>query len=487
MNGAMLRPRKLGLALLVFVGCLDASFFACVPAYSTDGDAGAPPLDGSIDARGDTSLIDGGPSPDGSLVDAGADARVDADASSDAPVVVEGVVGLGGSYPYDDTACSVRDGGVRCASGNDFGQLGRGGPDAGIPTQLAPVVDDAGNPFTGVSRVAVGDGFECALRGDEVFCWGANDYAQLGQGYASSSSAPFYTPAAVTTDGTSPLSATRAISANGYQACAIDADAGVTCWGENYFNQLCLPGMARFITVATPVPDLAGSLAIAAGGFHTCAILGDGHVSCCGRNEMDQAGQSVSSACFNGEPCVASAMAVPGVVGASSIAAGITHSCAVLTADGSIACWGKNDHGQLGIDAGDGDGGACLDLSDASFPCSSTPPVHVKPPGGGSFIQVAVTTIDTCGLTDGGQVWCWGSNGFGGLAQGPNADTSDSSMPHVVKTDDGTPLAQIVGIAGGDGISCAVQSGGTVYCWGLGDGELADGGYEAYWATATPL
>lgn len=75
-----------------------------------------------------------------------------------------------------------------------------------------------------------------------------------------------------------------------------------------------------------------------------------------------------------------------------------------------------------------------------------------------------------------GSVWTWGYNIYGQRGQGD--DTSASDLPPVTRVSqshfDNRP---VVDITGSYHTSCALNSVGTVYCWGhYGDGALGNGG-----------
>jgi hypothetical protein len=449
---------------------------ACVPTYSFDG-RGTDGGDAAVDASVADAPAGGAPeaaAPDGAvLADSGVDAAADAPApGADAGVVGEGRISIGGAYP-GYTVCTVSGGVVRCQGANDSDQLGRGA-DAGAPTDLTPAEDPDGGPTFGggASRVQGGSAFECAQRADQVFCWGANDYGQLGQGAAQP---PLGLPAGVQTPA-GQLSGVQYFTGSGWQACAVLADGDVVCWGANNFSQSCLPGGASSLDFATPVPDLGGARDIATGPFHTCAAMEpDGHVVCCGRNEERQAGQADASTC-SGMPCVAAATQVGSILGARQVAMSLSHTCALLV-DGSIGCWGNDNHGQLGVLLADA--GTC-----AGDPCTEVPPRFVRPPAG-NFVQVAAAGNATCGLVDSGEVWCWGTNQYNQL--GHPSIPGDSVDPVPVETSLNVHLTGAVGVAGGDLLMCAVTGGGVVYCWGLPGTQLFDAGGPAPYAIPTPL
>jgi alpha-tubulin suppressor-like RCC1 family protein len=87
--------------------------------------------------------------------------------------------------------------------------------------------------------------------------------------------------------------------------------------------------------------EVIGVQAIAAGVSHTCALMKTGGVRCWGKDSMAQLG--------DGEH-LDRALPPPSDVltGASAISAGMEHTCALM-ASGGVRCWGSNDLGQLGL------------------------------------------------------------------------------------------------------------------------------------------
>src|SRR5205807_2128753 len=88
------------------------------------------------------------------------------------------------------------------------------------------------------------------------------------------------------------------------------------------------------------ISALSNVVELVAGRFFTCALVADGGVWCLGQNASGQLGAGGS---FNasGIPVHASVSSVV------ALAAGDKDACAILV-DGSAACWGDNSYGQLG-------------------------------------------------------------------------------------------------------------------------------------------
>ncbi len=136
----------------------------------------------------------------------------------------------------------------------------------------------------------------------------------------------------------------------------------------------------------------------------------------------------------------------------SSLAAGMMHTTCGISRGGVAYCWGENSAGALG------DG---TQINRAS-------PVVVATPSGVSFTSLSAGAGTTCGLTGGGQAFCWGANFDGQLGIGI---TANSPLPAPVAG--GLVLATV---DGGASFFCGRTTANVAYCWGYNnDGRLGDG------------
>ena len=91
--------------------------------------------------------------------------------------------------------------------------------------------------------------------------------------------------------------------------------------------------------------------AIAAGDYHNCALLDNASVKCWGYNGAGQLGidNTTTMGDNTGEMAVLPTVNLGTGRTATAIAAGNLHTCALID-NASVKCWGRNNHGQLGID-----------------------------------------------------------------------------------------------------------------------------------------
>ena len=111
------------------------------------------------------------------------------------------------------------------------------------------------------------------------------------------------------------------------------------------------------------------------------------------------------------------------------------------------------------------------------FPGSGDPSgIHASPipvAGGVKFVALAAGHFHACGLTVDGTVYCWGDNRYGALGDGT---VTDRATP--------VPVAGGLTFAGVSGAfhTCGVTPSGTAYCWGPNNyGQLGDGTTTDRW------
>ena len=235
-------------------------------------------------------------------------------------------------------------------------------------------------------------------------------------------------------------------------ACAIDDRSRLLCWGRNDRGQLGL-GAADAEPHDRPVEiELAmAPTKIAAGAFHTCAVLADSSVWCWGANELGQLGTTGTD---RAAPTQITHADGSGFGRVTSIGAGVGHTC-VASEGGAMTCWGDNSRGQIG----NGTVGPPLGPT-AVIAIPSAPDVELH-----------LGEVHSCAVQPSiGRLWCWGSDHDWQLGY---EDQIDRYEPSPAPIDDGDPMTpeRVIAATAGGWHTCALVNEGTLYCWG----EVAEG------------
>jgi alpha-tubulin suppressor-like RCC1 family protein len=289
------------------------------------------------------------------------------------------------------TCAIVADGSIYCWGWNLGFQLGVTSTDESIPIPT-PVL---GVPAKAIS-VAAGAAHTCAIfAGGEVWCWGVNEYGQLGVETnfgVVSRNAPVKVEGILLPQGT--------ISAGAHHTCARNAEA-LFCWGLNHRGQLAVGSATQNENLPEPTPVDAPSktTAIATGGDHTCAIDTPGDLYCWGSNKHSQVSGDTP-----GEDHYRPVLIDEIDATVASITTGIAHSCAI--AQGEVYCWGLNLYGQLGRPT--------YFLNTDGFPTPT--PIDGF---GAKAIQITAGGAHTCALDAADDIYCWGRNKHGQLGVEP--------------------------------------------------------------------
>jgi hypothetical protein len=167
----------------------------------------------------------------------------------------------------------------------------------------------------------------------------------------------------------------------------------------------------------TPKLGVAQATDVSVGFFGGCALAEGGTLQCWAHEE-----QGLHCAGFSRDEWLAMELPSPAV----QVDYKDSHGCAV-TKDGRLFCFGSNLSGESGQ------------------PESECVPTPTAVPGIDDAVEVALGMSDTCVRRKGGIVTCFGESGF-------------ADVPG---------LSGVVGIEASRIATCALESTGTLKCWGL--------------------
>lgn len=308
----------------------------------------------------------------------------------------------------DSTTCGLTlTGKPYCWGQGGSGQIGNGN----VADQESPTEVGGGHVF---STISVGGAHVCALAvGGRAWCWGRDLDGQLGDDRLVHSTTP------IPVSGGDVPAVFASISAGFRHTCALNSAGAAFCWGSNDFGQLGVGSVGGFSDAPLQVAGGLSFQSISSGGDHTCGITSAGSAYCWGSNAVGQLGVGG----VGGGSAVPVAVSGGNIYSRISASSGSTlinpetgenafpfkvargHTCA-LTPVGAIFCWGDNLDLQLGRGPSSG----------SSSPSGT--PVRViggELPSNVTFVSVTTGVRHGCGVGSDGAAYCWGSNAYGAL------------------------------------------------------------------------
>ncbi|MBC7385458.1 MAG: hypothetical protein H7301_04735 [Cryobacterium sp.] len=345
--------------------------------------------------------------------------------------------------------CAIRAGKLSCWGLNKHGQIGNGdsgvlngAPDPLTGTNYTVKVSLGPNVIfpDGVTDVAVGYEHTCAIRNEELFCWGSNEFSQLGIPAGPNDPSDFIYSRPV-----SILRGAKQVAARGRMTCVI-ANSQLLCFGtrlESVNGQT-----AQKLFSKTPKLVVSGNAqAVSISVNHVCVKVNSG-LRCFGMNTSGETGTvdlSVTSVEAPHEVFTDG-------VGLFSVTDG--RSCAMVS--GVMKCFGAS-LGDRTVDSGSSGGWRVANPVpyEATFWRSVAPGLQISASGAvlassgdlmyGSYfhsggmvqkVAIGVMNFDFSETDAGGcmmflnhDVKCWGPNLFGQLGVG-NRSLDEPTILH---------------------------------------------------------
>lgn len=265
------------------------------------------------------------------------------------------------SMSYYTSCVLTSDGFVYCWGYGRDGQLGNGQ----FNTSYIPVAVYTGGLLNNkiVKSISVGSFHVCATTTDDMsYCWGDGGQGQLGNGLSADRSVATLPVMSGVLSGLT----VKSIAASHLSTCIIASNDRVYCWGSNNYGQL---GNGLDINSSVPVSVISDGVLsglqvksiYSGGGDFFCVIASNDRPYCWGFNGDGRVGNNT-----NINSLVPAEVDITGVLSGKTISsiAATYHTCA-LDLDGSLYCWGYNGNGQFGNGTYDN---SYVPVAAASFP-----------------------------------------------------------------------------------------------------------------------
>lgn len=247
---------------------------------------------------------------------------------------------------------------VRCWGRNNYGQLGYANTnDTGTNNPLSTGFVNINTSQEAITQIVAGGDHTCVLMSGKLRCWGKNDFGQLGLGNTNNIGDDELPSSTILINLDGYISK---IAAGKNHTCAI-VNQRVYCWGRNDFGQLGLGHTNNIGDTESPMsggyvslPGNAQATDVFAGGDTTCVqISSPSRIVCWGRNDYGQLGQGHTNNIGDNElPSSLVPLQIPNT-GPLELAIGLDHVCIANryqqpSLNMKFKCWGRGSDGQLG-------------------------------------------------------------------------------------------------------------------------------------------
>jgi len=379
------------------------------------------------------------------------------------------------------TCAIVLNGSVYCWGYNAYGQLG----DNTTTNSPIPILTHLPQGRTAIA-ISSGNDHSCAiLDNNSVYCWGYNGNKQLGSSLNPSRSLiPLF---AELPTGSSVVELSMGTSFS----CAVLENGSAYCWGYNNYNQVegqsnsNLPNTV-LIPVHVELESIYRIVSLSSGSEHACAVLENGEITCWGRTSNNQDIELNKGSNPNELRYVISEQNTKrlhpigwGVLdySISNLPEGFAFESSYLgilpnatrtgTFDWSVTSLAGNHQGTTVYQ------GINIDRKQGAKPAWTNSISYID-----SNSELPMETVDTnyrhsCGIQQGGELFCWGLNDQGQLGDGT---TTRRLRPTAVRYEGASPLVNQVST--GYHNTCIVTDANRVMCWG--DGTYGQNGIGSY-------
>lgn len=249
-----------------------------------------------------------------------------------------------------------------------------------------------------VQQISTGNATTCAVKSGTVYCWGSNQYGQLGNGMSGEGASSYRSTPTRVADNKDPIAEVKICTFTLFGTCL--------AW--------------QTIAPAIPASPLAGKYVtkVSVGTDHVCAIA-NARSYCWGHNSHGQLGNT--STADSAIPVAVDAAGTSALKNKEviDISAAQYFTCA-LASDGTIACWGEGDNGRLGTNSTDDSRSPQAIYTQGDL--SGKKGLQLAQSSGAAMCVIAVPK-STNPTSAAGVPYCWGL----GMGDGKRPDSSSTN------------------------------------------------------------